>query len=117
MEPGTIAFGVAVFVLLGSYVCFAIGKRVGDEMATWVIANDDDDAPAPSFGIEDSRRRPALGRYRWYASQYRQLKRARSEPTTLANWFAAVQIAQVVGGLIIVVTWIWAFYSMDDPWR
>lgn len=108
-------FIVTVVVVIGVFVCNAVGKRIGDEMAAWVIANeDDDDAPAPTFGADvGERHRPSLGRYRWYASQYRQIKQAKSEPPTLANQFAAVQIAKVGGGLLVLVTWLLAFSVVD----
>jgi hypothetical protein len=115
MEPGALFFLLACIGVVGGYASTALGKRIGDEMAAWVIANDEDGSPAPEFGADvGERHRRSLGRYHWYARQYRQLKRARSEPPTLANQFFAVQTVQVIGTLVLVIAGLWAGMLIDS---
>jgi hypothetical protein len=114
MEPGALLFLLGCIGVGGGYASTAVGKRIGDEMAAWVIANDEEGSPTPEFGADvGERRRPSLGRYRWYARRYRELKRARSEPPTLANRFVALETAQGIGVLILVLVGIWAGLMID----
>lgn len=114
MGPDGLFFVILCVGVAGGYVSTAIGKRIGDEMAAWVIANDEDDGPAPTFGADvGERHRAWLGRYRWYVQQYRQLKQAKSEPATLANRFVALEIAQGLGALLMLLAAVGAVLFTD----
>ena len=86
--------------IVSLFVCVALGKRVGDELASWVIAHEQDGGSSPQFGVElvgRQRRLPSLRAYRPYATRYRQLRRARGENVKLATRFAVIYYAQFVG--------------------
>lgn len=97
-------FGVAiVLAVIGNYVLLGVGKRVGDELAAWVIANEEnDDARAPAFGVAGGETtNPTLSEsYGFYARRYMKIRRARGEDVSLGRRYQAITFAQ---GLLIAV--------------
>jgi hypothetical protein len=108
---GAVIAGLTLGGIFAFWICMALGKRFGDELATWVVSNDDDQAPAPDFGLEQIQRSDAqalsMRGYRYYAKRYRQLRRARGEDVILARRFDIVYFVQqaivVSTALVIVV--------------
>lgn len=92
--------GPAVGAIILFWVCIALGKRFGDEIANWVVGHEEDDDLVPEFGIEWIRthdgHRPSLKAYRYYVTRYRQLRRARGEDLRLARRFDLVYYGQYV---------------------
>ncbi len=106
MTAGSIFFLSFVAAIFGSWGLVAAGKGVGDQLAAWVIANEEeDDAPAPDFGVEETHSNDvgSLSAYRYYAKRYRKIRRARREDVTLARRFDLIYWGQYLLWALIVV--------------
>lgn len=119
MEPGLIIFVAFAVCIFGSWALVAAGKRVGDQIATWVIAHEEeDDAIAPDFGVSDADdAASSLRAYRYYSRRYRRMRSARREDVSLARRFDLIWYAEWV--LIAVpITLLVAFALMGElEWR
>ena len=87
----TILWGIA-----SMWICAGLGKRVGDEIVTWVISHDFDREAVDDFGLEvRSTRwgaRFSLDKYGPHVERYRELRSERGEGVELATRFDRIAL-------------------------